>query len=257
MRLIKNRKILGSLLVAALLTAVVYLAWPNNSAAPSLGLNPSNHTAIGNTPPAGFNKRQFSTTDPASTWVVVNKQHSLNPLNYVPGDLTVPNVPLRAPGNESMQLRRPAAAALEEMFSAATATGLDLMLSSGYRSYSYQVGLYNGYVKSDGQTAADQSSARPGHSEHQTGLAADVEPTSRRCELATCFADTPEGKWLAANDYKYGFILRYTPDKVSITGYESEPWHFRYVGQALAAELHSQNIATLEEFFGVSGGTSY
>jgi D-alanyl-D-alanine carboxypeptidase len=189
--------------------------------------------------------------------VIVNKQHPLNPLSYVPSDLVVPNVPLRVPGNETMQIRAVTATALEQMFTDAKAQGIDLMLSSGYRSYSYQVSLYNGYVQSQGQATADQQSARPGYSEHQTGFAVDVEPVSKNCELEQCFGTTPEGKWVAANAYKYGFIVRYTTGNQSITGYEPEPWHIRYIGVPLATELHNTGIQTLEQFFGVSGGTVY
>jgi D-alanyl-D-alanine carboxypeptidase len=204
-----------------------------------------------------FNKSQYSLTDPSSIWVIVNKQHPLNPKNYVPSDLVVPTVPLRVPGNESMQLRKETATALEKMFSAAKDQGLNLMLSSGYRSYTYQVGLYNNYVQTQGQAIADQQSARPGYSEHQTGFAADVEPVSKNCELEQCFGDTPEGKWVAANSYKYGFIVRYTVGNQNITGYEPEPWHIRYVGIPLATELHNSNVQTLEQFFSISGGTTY
>jgi len=77
------------------------------------------------------------------------------------------------------------------------------------------------------------------------------------CALDQCFADTDQGKWLAANAYKYGFIIRYTADKESTTGYEYEPWHIRYVGTALSTELHTKNVETLEEFFGITGGSSY
>lgn len=204
-----------------------------------------------------FDKSRYSTSDSASIWVVVNKKHPLQPIRYSPTDLVVPNVPLRVPGNESMQMRSVAASALEQMFAAARSIGLELMLSSGYRSHEYQVGLYNGYVQSVGQATADKQSARPGYSEHQTGLAADIEPVSKRCELLDCFADLPEGKWLSANSYKYGFVLRYPKDKVPITGYEYEPWHFRYVGASLAGEMHGEGIKTLEEFFGISGGQNY
>jgi D-alanyl-D-alanine carboxypeptidase len=211
--------------------------------------------------PAGvtksFNKNQFSTTDPSSIWVVVNKQHALSPKTYAPTDLVVPSVPLRVPGNESMQLRQAAASAVQTMFGAAKTDKLDLMLSSGYRSYAYQVSLYGGYVSSLGQAAADTQSARPSYSEHQSGLALDIEPTSRKCELEQCFADTPEGQWLVANAYKYGFILRYTPTEVATTGYESEPWHYRFIGVELASEMHSSNIATLEQFFRIPGGSTY
>ncbi len=204
-----------------------------------------------------FNKKQYSLTDPTSIWVIVNKQHPLNPKDYVPSDLVVPNVPLRVPGNESMQLRAVTAKAMETMFAAAKADNINLMISSGYRSYSYQVNLYDGYVNTEGQATADTQSARPGFSEHQTGLAADVEPVSKTCEVEECFGTTPEGEWVAANAYKYGFIIRYTTGNEDITGYEPEPWHIRYIGIDLATEMHNKNIPTLEQFFGVTGGKTY
>ena len=254
MRHLKKQRRIGLLFLVVVLAVVTYLAWPNKAAAPTASKNSSTSTASGS---AGFNKQQYSTTDPTIIWVVVNKPHPLSPIDYAPADLVVPNVPLRVPGNESMQRRAPAATALEQMFAGAKAAGLNLMLASGYRSYNYQVGLYNGYVNTEGQATADTQSARPGHSEHQTGLAVDIEPDSRKCELGQCFANTPEGKWLAANAYRYGFILRYTPNKVAITGYESEPWHFRYIGKDLAQQMRASGITTLEEFFGISGGQNY
>lgn len=215
-----------------------------------------------NTPPAksstaSFNKQQYSLTDPSSIWVVVNKKRALNPVSYVPKNLVTPNVPLRVPGNESMQVTQQTATALEKMFADAKLDGINLMLSSGYRSFTYQTGLYNGYVQTQGQATADTQSARPGHSEHQTGFAADLEPVSKKCELDVCFADTPEGKWLAANAYKYGFIIRYTPDKVPVTGYANEPWHLRYVGTDLSTEMHNQKVTTLEEFFNLGAAPGY
>jgi D-alanyl-D-alanine carboxypeptidase len=88
-------------------------------------------------------------------------------------------------------------------------------------------------------------------------LAADIAPLSRKCDLQQCFAQTPEGQWLAANAYRYGFIIRYPADKQAVTGYEYEPWHIRFVGTQLANEMHKQGVDTLEEFFTVSGGTAY
>lgn len=210
-----------------------------------------------NTTKPVFDKSQYSINDPTSLWVVVNKLRPLSPLRYSPTDLITPNLPLRVPGNESMQLRLESTQALEHMFAAAKLVGLNLLVSSGYRSYSYQTTLYNSYVKSIGQTAADQQSARPGFSEHQTGLAVDVGATNHKCELEQCFADTPEGQWLASNAYLYGFILRYSADKAVVTGYEYEPWHFRYVGIPLATEMYKQNIVTLEEFFGLASASNY
>jgi D-alanyl-D-alanine carboxypeptidase len=206
----------------------------------------------------GFDKTQYSIDDPNSIWVVANKLRPLNPKTYKPSDLIFPKVPTRVPGNESMQIRKVVGDALVAMFAdAKQEKDFSLMLSSGFRSYSYQVNLYGSYVKRDGQAAADTYSARPGYSEHQTGLAADITTTSHKCELEACFGDTPEGEWLAANAYKYGFILRYPADKVSVAGYEYEPWHFRYVGKELAAEMHREGIKTLEEFFSLPAAPDY
>lgn len=204
-----------------------------------------------------FSKSAHSTTDPTSIWVIVNKQHPLNPQTYLPADLRQPKVSQRVPGAEQMQMRAEAAAAIEAMFADAKTAGLALQISTAFRGYNYQKGLYDGYVAKQGQEAADEQSARPGYSEHQTGFAADVRPTSGTCYLEACFGDTPEGKWVAANAYKYGFIIRYPQGKESITGYEYEPWHIRYIGKGLSNELHNKNILTLEEFFNVSGGTTY
>ena len=156
-----------------------------------------------------------------------------------------------------MQMRAVTATALTQMFAAAKQGGINLRVDSAYRSYSYQQALYSRYVATSGQATADQESARAGYSEHQTGLSVDIGALNGVCSLEQCFGSTPEGEWLAANSYKYGFILRYPADKTTITGYEYEPWHFRYVGIALSEEMHKENIQTLEEFFGISGGTTY
>ncbi len=223
--------------------------------------NPVQNSNSTTTPPAknsdGFNKTKYSLTDPTSLWVVANKQHPLQPVNYVPADLTVPSVPLVSPGADNMQMRVATASAVTQLFAAAKQAGLNLEVVSGYRSYTYQQTVYSRYVTRSGQATADQESARPGYSEHQTGLAVDIGAASGKCALEACFGTTPEGQWLAANAYRYGFILRYPADKVTVTGYEYEPWHFRYVGTDLSSEMHQQDIETLEDFFGVTGGTVY
>ncbi len=197
-----------------------------------------------------FNKHQYSVDQPGSLWQIVNKQRPL-PAAYVPADLVVPNVSLRLPNTDpEMSVSKQMVPDLEAMFAAAKKAGLNLQLASGYRSYDLQVVVYNQEVRQNGQAKADQESAKPGTSEHQTGLAADLEPTSRNCEIENCFADTPEGEWLVANSYKYGFIQRYQKGKEAITGYQYEPWHVRYVGKDLANEVH-KNGQTLEEFFGL------
>ncbi len=136
------------------------------------------------------------------------------------------------------------------MFAAAAKDGNQLLLASGYRSEGLQRTLYNGYVQKEGQAAADRSSAKPGTSEHQTGLAADVGAASRKCEIEVCFGDMPEGEWLANHASHYGFIIRYPQGKEAVTGYEYEPWHIRYVGVALATELLPTQ-QTMEEFFSI------
>lgn len=255
----KNRKRLYMFLALVAFLVFIFLGIFLGNKALAPDSPPSNSTTPGTAPvpSSTFDKQRHSTTDPNSIWVIVNKQHPLQPKDYAPADLVFPKVPLRVPGNESMQLRSKAAAALERLVADAQTAGFKLMLASGYRSYNYQVGLYNGYVKSVGTAEADKTSARPGHSEHQTGLAADVEPASRNCELDQCFGDLPEGKWVAEHAHTYGFIIRYTKNDTATTGYEYEPWHLRYVGPELAAELTKQNVTTLEAFFGVSGGQSY
>lgn len=136
--------------------------------------------------------------------------------------------------------------AFNKMESDASKLGLNLWMASGYRSYSLQEIVYKGYVDMNGHAVADTYSARPGHSEHQAGLAFDLNT------ISSDFAYTDEGKWVYDNCYKYGLILRYPKDKVSITGYKYEPWHLRYVGVELATKLYNNgNWITLEEYYGI------
>jgi D-alanyl-D-alanine carboxypeptidase len=187
-------------------------------------------------------------------WVVVNKSRALDPSTYDPPDLVYPPV-----ANVNDQpVRREVSEALTALFAAARSeAGLEFRLQSGYRSYQMQVNDYAGDVAAHGRAYADMDTARPGFSEHQTGLAVDISAASGRCTLNACFGQMPEGQWLAANAWRFGFLLRYPEDKVAVTGYTYEPWHFRYVGVPLATELHNTGTTTLEEFFGVPGGESY
>jgi len=194
-----------------------------------------------------FNKTKLSNTDPASLWVVVNKKRPLNPLKYAPGDLI-------SVGN-SQQMRSEAGAALALLINAAAKAGLSIQPLSGYRSYDKQVSVYNNEVNSYGQAVADTESARPGHSEHQTGLSVDIGGGG--CGIEDCFGNTAEGKWVATNAHTYGFIVRYTAPKQAVTGYRAEPWHVRYVGTELSEEMHIQGASTLEEFFGLGAAPSY
>lgn len=190
----------------------------------------------------------YDIDSPSSINVVVNKKRPL-PADYVPNDLIVPDVRLRlAASHEQMKFRATASEQLKSMFDAAATDGVTLVFGSGYRSYALQKQFYDSYVARDGQAAADRYSARPGTSEHQTGLSFDATSPSQTCHLEICFEDTEQGQWLAANAHTYGFHLRYREGKESITGYQYEPWHFRYLGTELAATLYQKNL-TLEEYF--------
>ena len=202
-----------------------------------------------------FNKSQYSLPDPTSLWVIVNKKNAI-PITFAP-NLTVPSVRLRLSADEEqMQINTQTAPAIKEMFNDASKDGGSLVFGSGYRSAAKQKLFYNSYVAKDGKKAADSYSARPGHSEHQTGFAADVTSPSGKCHLQICWEDTPEGQWLASNSWRYGFIIRYPNGKTNITGYQYEPWHVRYVGKDLAAKIHESG-QTLEEFFGLPDAPTY
>lgn len=128
----------------------------------------------------------------------------------------------------------------------ATALGLNINITSGYRSYTLQEKLYNNYIKRDGKKATDKYSARPGHSEHQTSFSFDLN------SIDDSFTHTNEGIWVSDNAFLYGFIIRYPKGKEHITGYKYEPWHLRYVGTNLANKLYNNgNWITLEEYFGI------
>ncbi|QUW23742.1 D-alanyl-D-alanine carboxypeptidase family protein [Sporosarcina sp. Marseille-Q4063] len=164
--------------------------------------------------------------------LIANKQYPL-PSTYSPG--------------ESDEAR----AAFHEMAAAAKLDGFELIAFSTYRSYDYQTGLYERYVERDGSEAADRYSARPGYSEHQTGLAFDIgEVDNEQYYASAKFGETDAGKWVAANAYRFGFIMRYPEGKEKRTGYMHESWHFRYVGIEIAREIYKQNIS-LEEYLGI------
>ena len=131
------------------------------------------------------------------------------------------------------------------------------MLASAYRSYTLQKALYKLYVQEQGKAVADTRSARPGYSEHQTGLAVDLEPLDRTCEVQSCFGQTDEGQWLAAHAHTFGFIIRYTEGHEKTTGYMYEPWHIRYVGKDLATKVHAKGNQTLEAFFKLGKAGTY
>jgi D-alanyl-D-alanine carboxypeptidase len=191
-----------------------------------------------------------SIDDPSSIWVVINKQRPLNPLRFVPGDLVTTSVP------GGGQLTAQAAGALADMYAAAKDDGAPFSVSTAYRSYDFQKSLFAQYSNKDGVAAAETYSARPGFSEHQSGLAADLADPSG-CHLKKCFADTKAGKWLSRHAADYGFIERYPDGASDVTGYTWEPWHWRYVGVGLAQYMRDNDIATLEQVFDLPAASDY
>ncbi len=165
-------------------------------------------------------------------------------LTYIDGIL-IANKTYPLPSTYNPGVDATANAALQKMFAAAKKDGLYLYVASGFRSYSTQEGLYNNYVNRDGVAEADRYSARPGHSEHQTGLAFDINRPD------SSFVGTPEAKWLAANCHKFGFIIRYPKGKEDVTGYMYEPWHIRYLGVKTAKAVYKSGLC-LEEYLGIT-----
>lgn len=186
--------------------------------------------------------------DQASIYALINKYNSLSS-SYVPSDLVYPDVLFSFSGNDQKrQMRKEAAQALERLFEAAKKESIELAAVSGYRSFERQQTIYAGNVKRMGETEANKVSAKPGQSEHQSGLAMDVSSHSAGYNLVDSFGETNEGKWLAKNAHLYGFTIRYKKDKTDITKYSYEPWHIRYLGKELARYLYENNL-TLEEFY--------
>lgn len=162
---------------------------------------------------------------------------------YIDGILIV-NKSYPLPKSYGSGIDPDAQAAFDAMAAAAKDDGISLWIASGYRSYDYQQGLYDKYVRINGQEKADTFSARPGHSEHQTGLAFDLNI------IDDSFAGTPEAEWIAAHCHEYGFIIRYPEGKQDITGYQYEPWHVRYLGKETAQKVYDSGL-TLEEYLGI------
>ena len=191
----------------------------------------------------------------SSAWVLVNKRNALRPTSYVPSGLQVPAVTY--PNGE--RLRSDAGAALARMFSAARSEGAGRMsIASGYRSYSTQYTVYWNRVGTNGKAYADTWIARPGYSEHQSGLGLDIAPVGNAtCNRHNCIGSTPQGAWLRDNAWRFGFVLRYESGSTGITGYHGEPWHFRYVGTALSTGYHNGGWHSLEQFLDEPAAPTY
>lgn len=195
-------------------------------------------------------------TRPTGEWILVNKTNPIE-LSYAPSDLVLPEVAYRTDkAREEVMVRRIVAEPLKVMFAAAERENIKLMIGSAYRSAALQETYFNSYAKSSGIAEAEKYSAHPGTSEHQLGLAVDLTTTDRACYLTECFEDTAAGKWLAAHVHEYGFILRYPKGKSDITGYNYEPWHFRYIGVAPATAVYESGLTYDEAFPYLSGAKS-
>ncbi len=190
--------------------------------------------------------------------ILVNKENLLGE-DYVPEDLIVINEPTGSKLDPTYKnrLNEEVYAHFKAMQAAALEEGYEIFVDSSYREYAYQKRVFDNVALEKGLDHAMKFVAPPGGSEHQTGLAFDVCATGKPC-INSGFDNTAEAKWLAANAYKYGFILRYPKGKESITGYKYESWHFRYVGKDLATKLYNGgNWITLEEHFGITSKYDY
>ena len=184
------------------------------------------------------------TTPDDDILVLVNKTHPMTK-DYAADDLvTVEHCDQDIGNKDTRKMRKIAADAFEELYAGAQDAGYDILMRTGYRSYTYQTTLYNSYVSKHGEKEANTYSAKPGQSEHQTGLCCDV---GRKGKGLTTFDGSDEAKWIAENAWKYGFILRFPEGKSDITGYIYESWHIRYVGKDAAKIIYEHNW-TLEEY---------
>lgn len=223
-------------------------ARPVSSAVPSPATSASASVSASASGSATLALAQSSVeAQPESLRCLVNKMRPFAQQDWEPSDL------VEFYGH---QLRAEAAKAADSMIDAAATDGVTLLISSAYRSYAVQQQTYQHWVSVNGQKVADQLSARPGYSEHQTGLAIDFA-SPEGCRLEECYRDTLAGQWLVKNAPRYGYILRFPDGRQSVTGYLFEPWHYRYVGVQIAQEYVSSGAKTFEEFIGTGAAPDY
>lgn len=194
------------------------------------------------TPPEVTSPPVTTSTPPPSTTAESQEEEALPVM--VQG-VIVANKSYALPADYNPGVDKAAQTAFDVMQKAAAKEGLNIYISSSFRSYEYQVKLYERYVKQHGKAAADTFSARPGHSEHQTGLTFDLNT------INDAFGDTAEAAWVAAHAHEYGFIVRYPEGKEDVTGYKYEPWHIRYLGVEIATSVYDSGLC-LEEYLGIT-----
>ncbi len=190
-------------------------------------------------------KKPAPPRNPKKLNVLVNKTYPLVPKAYAPKTSTISNT-------GGIRLETRTATAYRKLAAAAKRDGVKIKLTSGYRSYNTQKQIVDQYTRLYGSAYALRIAAKPGTSEHQTGLSLDVGNYNRACALQDCFSTTPVGRWMAKNAPKYGFVLRYPKGQEKVTGYKYEPWHFRYVGTTQARSMATKKSKTLEHYYGVA-----
>lgn len=211
--------------------------------------------SISNTKKIGKNTWGYGTVNQKAGWVSMTYLKKISNViekkpTYVNGILIV-NKEYHLPSTYAPGESAEARSEFNNMISKAKLEGYNLTAFSTYRSYTYQKGLFDRYVKNNGVKAANRFSARAGESEHQTGLAFDVGEIGKEKQWVNpTFGNTTAGKWVAQNAHNFGFIIRYPAEKESITGYIYEPWHLRYLGIDVATEVYTSGL-TLEEYLGI------
>lgn len=189
---------------------------------------------------------QLAEDEANGLFLLVNKENPID-ADYVPEDLEPIRYYAEDRNANSRYMRAEAAEHFHELVEAAAQEGIDIVMTTAYRSYEFQEILWNYNVSQKGEEEANKTSARPGESEHQTGLAVDLSTSEIDYRNSYDFENTAAGQWVAENAHRFGFIIRFPQNKTDITGYSYEPWHLRYVGETAAADIYEQNL-TLEEY---------
>lgn len=197
----------------------------------------------------------ISLRDPAHVWFVVNKTLPMKPIDYAPVDWAAPSgIPL---GNLAA-VRTDIAPTVTAMSEASVAAGAGRIgMQNGYRGYAVQQRIHDERVASLGKADGERLAARPGYSEHQSGIAMDVFGCTPGCSSSEQFGSTATYTWVVEHGWEYGWIIRYEDGQTPITGYDPEAWHLRYIGPELAAAYHAGGFHTLEEFFGLPAAPGY